>query len=218
MKNRKQGHSFLVAAAIAVLGLLAPFCLLADESEAPVQVVERISAELYQLLAGDRAQRPLEPESLYRGVDEVISPHVDYDRVARLVLGKYWRRSSPDQRQRFIAEFRQLLVRSYATAFSDFGDWEIRYLPSRRSQDGKRAVVRAKVTRPGADPVEVAYAMHSREGRWLAYDVKVDGISLITNYRNSFSKEIRRIGVDGLIRKLAAMNGRQRGADHLAAN
>ncbi len=214
-KNRVGPWHHLLAALL--IALLLPLAATASDP-APRQMVEQISDRLQRLLTSDPGRLAADPEGVYAGADEIIAPHVDFDRVGRLVLGKYWRRATPEQRQRFIAEFRRLVVRSYSTAFNDFGEWEIRYLPVRRSEDGRRAVVRTRVTRPGAEPVEVAYHMHRRDGRWLAYDVKVDGISLITNYRNSFSREIRRAGVDGLIRKLSAMNQRHLKGNDLAAN
>ena len=214
--NQNQAGRIRYLFTAALLALLLPLVAAAEQS--PRQMVEQISDQLLHLLTSDSGRLATDPEAVYGAADRIIAPHVDFDRVGRLVLGKYWRRATPEQRQRFIAEFRRLVVRSYSTAFNDFGDWTIRYLPVRLSEDGRRAVVRTRVTRPGAEPVEVSYHMHRPGGRWLAYDVKVDGISLITNYRNSFSREIRQAGVEGLIRKLSAMNQRHLKRNDLAAN
>ena len=66
--------------------------------------------------------------------------------------------------------------------------------------------VRTQLLLPQVDPIEVLYHMHLKDGNWMAYDVKIDGISLITNYRTSFNREVRSIGMDGLIRKITALN------------
>ena len=192
---------------LLLMTLGAPLVATPGELAPPQQVVEQISNRLHQVLNSDRDRLQHDPDYIYQLANEILVPHVDFSRVSSLVLGKYWRRATPQQREQFSQEFQRLLVRTYSTAFHQFGDWEIRYLPVRMSEDGARAVVRIKVSRPTAEPVEVLYHMHLKEGEWLAYDVKVDGISLITNYRSTFSREIRRVGIEGLIRKLSGMNG-----------
>lgn len=192
---------------MVVVGLWWPLLGSTEEMAPPQRVVKQISDQLSRLLTAEPERLDRDPEYLYRVADRIIAPHVDFSRVSRLVLGKHWRRASPDQRARFVRELQRLVVRTYSTAFKTFGEWQIHYFPVRMSGDGKRAAVRIKVTRPGAEPVEVAYHMHLKDGRWLAYDVKVDGISLITNYRSTFSREIRKVGLDGLIEKLSSMNG-----------
>ncbi len=192
---------------LLLMMLGAPLVATPGELAPPQQVVEQISNQLHQVLNSDRDRLQRDPGYIYQLANEILVPHVDFPRVSSLVLGKYWRRATPQQREQFSQEFQRLLVPTYFTSCQQVGDWEIRYMPGRRSEDGARAVVRIKVSRPTAEPVEVLYHMHLKEGEWLAYDVKVDGISLITNYRSTFSKEIRRVGMDGLIDKLSSMNG-----------
>jgi len=192
---------------LLLLTLASPLAATSGELAPPQQVVEQISNQLHQVLTSDSDRLQRDPDYVYQLANEILVPHVDFSRVSSLVLGKHWRRATPQQREQFSQEFQRLLVRTYSTAFNQFGDWVVHYLPVRMSEDGARAVVRIKVSRPAAEAVEVLYNMHLREGEWLAYDVKVDGISLITNYRSSFSREIRRVGMDGLIRKLSSMNG-----------
>jgi phospholipid transport system substrate-binding protein len=140
-------------------------------------------------------------------VDEIIEAHVDFDRVAMLILGKYWKTASPDQQTKFKREFRTLLVRTYTTAFTEYSDWTIRYLPLKMEQTEKRVIVRTEIVQPGAPPVGVNYRMVNLDNDWKVYDVLIDGISLIQNYRTSFTNQIARTGsMDQLIGELAQRN------------
>ncbi len=215
-----------IVSKIAFTHLLALLCALsllpgmsaAGDAAAPQQVIEKISSQLKETIDRERERLQTDPGFVYQLAEEILLPHVDFARVSGLVLGKYWRRATPRQKRNFSREFKRLLVRTYATAFHEFGDWEIRYLPVRLSKSGKDATVRTQVLRPeAAEPVEVIYRMHLKDGQWMAYDVKIEGISLITNYRSTFSKEVRRLGMDGLIKKIASLNDTREGVKSLGA-
>ncbi|HEB95597.1 MAG TPA: ABC transporter substrate-binding protein, partial [Sedimenticola thiotaurini] len=134
----------------------------------------------------------------------------DFERMSRLALGRHWRKASEQQRQAFVAAFRQLLVRTYATALLNYSDEQIVYKPLRQEPTGKEAVVNTLVSEPGGAPVPIDYRLHlGSDGHWRVYDVIVDGVSLVSNYRSSFGSEIRRRGMDGLIRKLETMGGQE---------
>jgi len=179
----------------------------AAEPAAPAKVIQGVSEQLLKVLEIEQERLQSDPVHAYRLANEVLVPHVDFVRVSGLALGKYWRRASKPQREAFIQQFQRLLVRTYSTAMREFADLDIRYLPLRMVEGDEKVAVRTQVVRSeSAAPIEVIYSMHLKEGSWLAYDVKIDGISLVTNYRSSFSREIRRAGMDGLIRKLAALN------------
>ena len=158
------------------------------------------------VLASEREQMQQDPTLVFGLVNDILASKVDFQRVSGLVLGKYWRRASPAQRQRFAEEFRRLLIRTYATAFNQFQSWEINYLPARAADSATDAVVRTEVLRPDGPPVAVDYRMHLKDGQWLVYDVTIEGISLVTNYRSTFAKEVRMGGMDGLIQRIADMN------------
>jgi phospholipid transport system substrate-binding protein len=169
-------------------------------------VVRDATAELYAALTGLCSERPPGREELYRLVNETIVPHADFERMARWVMGKYWHRASAQQRSEFSNEFKWLLIRTYATAVQGTSPENIVYLPARKSTSPDRAVVRTEVHAAGAEVVPIHYYMRMREGRWLVYDVKIEGISLLTNYRVSFSAEIRHSGVQALIDHLKQKN------------
>ncbi|MCB1857423.1 MAG: ABC transporter substrate-binding protein [Gammaproteobacteria bacterium] len=198
---------YLVASFLtAVLLLLLPGSAPAGEPQGPERVVERVSTEMLRVLENQRERLKTDPGYVYQLADEILLPHVDFERVSSLVLGKHWRSATPVQRQEFIHQFRKLLVRSYATALNELGAWEMRVIPSALKSGAKLATVRAQLIRSQVAPVDLLYSMILRDGKWMAYDVRIDGISLVTNYRSSFSKEVRLLGIAGLIEKITVLN------------
>ncbi len=140
-------------------------------------------------------------------VTEILEPHVDFVRVSALVLGKHWKRATNDQKKRFMKEFRDLLVRTYAVAFSEYSEWEIHYIPLKFSPEDKKVFVKTQIVRPSARPVAVDYRMVRKHHSWKVYDVVIEGISFITNYRTTFKNEVARTGsLDSVIQRLAQRN------------
>ncbi|MGR9107308.1 MAG: MlaC/ttg2D family ABC transporter substrate-binding protein [Gammaproteobacteria bacterium] len=140
-------------------------------------------------------------------VTEILEPHVDFVRVSALVLGKHWRRASRDQKKRFMKEFRDLLVRTYAVAFSEYSGWQIDYKPLKLNPKDRKVFVKTEIIRAGAPPVSVDYRMVRKNDTWKVYDVVIEGISFITNYRTTFKNEVARTGsLDSVIERLAERN------------
>lgn len=177
----------------------------------PQTVIAEISDRLLHVLASERERIRSDPDYVYLLADQILVPHIDFERVSSLVLGKHWRQATAEQREQFIQQFQRLLVRTYSTAFNEIGAWEIRFIPTRVGQNDRTASVRAQLIRAQQEPIDVLYSMHLTGGSWKAYDVKISGISLVTNYRASFSQEVRRIGIDGLIGKITSLNDRRSG-------
>jgi phospholipid transport system substrate-binding protein len=127
--------------------------------------------------------------------------------MSRLVLGKHWRRASAEERRQFVEQFRYLLVRTYATAMLDYSEDPIIFLPFRDDVAATETTVRTEVDPPGSNPVPIDYSVYFVNGVWKVYDVSIDGVSLVVNYRSSFANEIRSEGgVAGLIAKLQERN------------
>ncbi|MCI0668109.1 MAG: ABC transporter substrate-binding protein [Methylococcaceae bacterium] len=140
-------------------------------------------------------------------VTEILEPHVDFVRVSALVLGKHWKQATPEQKKRFMKEFRNLLVRTYAVAFSEYSEWKINYIPLDFNPDDDKVFVKTEILRPGGPPVSVDYRMARKEKSWKVYDVVIEGISFITNYRTTFKNEVARSGsLDSVIERLAQRN------------
>lgn len=194
---------------IVVLLMVASLSALAEPLAGPQQVIQRISNQLQSVLMQNQEQLKSDPSFVYRLANDVLIPHVDFGHVSSLVLGKYWRRATDKQKQQFSYQFQRLLVRTYSTAFREFQGWEISYTPLRMNEGDEDVAVHTQVNRDGAPPVDVVYQMHIKDGSWKAYDVKIEGISLVTNYRSSFTKEVRRSGMLGLIERITELNDRR---------
>ena len=195
-----------VAGLLALLFGLVSASALAQEPLLPPQLVIQNTSDTLQKNL-QKAEYKKDFPKATRFVEDVIDPHVDFGRVSILILGKYWKTASPEQKERFKKEFRTLLVRTYTTAFTEYSNWTIRYLPLKMSDQDTRVVVRTEILQPGAQPVGVNYRMVNIKGDWKVYDVLIEGISLIQNYRTSFSEEIARTGsLDQLISHIAQRN------------
>ena len=195
------------AVIIGVLSVCLLMCQAAvGQPPDPQLQIQEASNRLRTVLQQDGELLMQDPGYVYRVADELLLPNIDMERMSSLVLGRHWREASSHQKQAFSAEFTRLLVRSYSAVIQESGKWEVRFPPSRLQPDSKRTVVQSEVIRPGAQPVKIDYYMYLNEDQWLAYDVKIEGISLVTNYRSSFAKVIRQKGIDGLVAALQAKN------------
>jgi phospholipid transport system substrate-binding protein len=174
----------------------------------PQQIVQDISVRLKEILRNDRQRLKDDPEYVQSLAREILLPYVDFDKVSSLVLGKTWRRATDEQREQFSYQFQRLLVRTYSTAFHEMNDdWDIRFLPLRKNDTGDKVVVRIQVLRAsGGQPLDVLYRMHLQDSHWKAYDVQIEGISLVTSYRSTFAKEVRNGGIKGLIERITELN------------
>jgi phospholipid transport system substrate-binding protein len=202
----------IIAAGLFMIGAVAAASGNKALSE-PQQVVENVSEGLKSVLRKDRQRLRNDPRYVYEVVDRLFLPNVDVNGVSALVLGRHWRGATPQQRQAFNREFKELIIQTYATALNEISvdGWDMTYLPTRELKGKiRRVVVRTQILRPGNTPVSVDYSMRQDGKRWLAYDVAVEGVSLLTNYRSSFTRLASQKGLDGLIRELAARNDSRR--------
>jgi len=176
----------------------------AEELAPPQLVIQRTADQLQSSLQKPEYKTDFKKATAL--VDKIIYPVVDFDRVSILVLGKHWRTATTAQKERFKQEFRMLLVRTYTTAFTEYSDWKIRYLPLEDNTD-KKALVKTEILQSGGQPVAINYRMVQEGANWKVYDVLIEGISLLQNYRTSFSDEVEQTGsLDQLITHLAERN------------
>ena len=172
----------------------------------PQELIQDVAQKTIDRLNAEKELIDKEPDRLYGLINEFILPHFDFERMSKWVLGKYWRRASKQEQQRFIEEFRTLLVRTYATSLSDYAQQTITYSPFRGDLASGDVTVKSEVEQPGSFPVPINYRLYKTENGWKVYDVTIDDISLISNYRTSFAKEISAVGIDGLIKQMAEKN------------
>ncbi|MEY4685842.1 MAG: hypothetical protein RLZ25_2301 [Pseudomonadota bacterium] len=177
----------------------------ADVLDAPQQVIQQTANQLQVSL-----QKPEYKDNFAKAttlVDQIINPHVDFDRVSMLVLGKNFKTATQDQRDRFKKEFRLLLVRTYTTAFTEYSDWKINYLPLEGDGNDKKVMVKTEILQSGGKPVAVNYRMIQDGAEWKVYDILIEGVSLLQNYRTSFNDQIEQgQSIDQLIANLAERN------------
>ncbi len=214
MEKIKLPRSF-VWMAFLLLGLL-PLSR-AEALVPPQQLIKDVSDRIQQELR--KIDYKVNFQEAVRIVEQHIEPHVDFDRFAALVLGKYWRTATPEQRKRFKKEFKTMLIRTYATTYGEYAEWEIRFKPVRNwDPKAKKILVRTEFVQPGRQPAEVIFRMIRRDGEWKVYDVIIEGVDLVKNYRTEFGREIAQTGsLDALIERLAEKN-RQAFQQHKASS
>lgn len=183
--------------------LLASFAVAATAADlTPNEVVDQTVNKIARKLDGRKAELAANKKELYALVDRELLPQFDTDYAGRLVLGKAWRNATPEQRKRFIDAFYNYLLRSYATAILKFEQNNIRVLPARKPPEDGRATVETEMRTSDGSKVPVGFAMHSTPAGWKAYDVRIEGISYVQNYRNQFNAEVAAKGLDALITRL----------------
>jgi phospholipid transport system substrate-binding protein len=193
----------------AVLAALALACvaLPAIAQEAPDALVKRVSQEALQIIKTDPKVQAGDQARIRELIETKLAPHFDIDRMTALAAGRAYRTATPEQKKRLGEEFKTLLIRTYSSALNQYRDQTIDSKPLRADPNATDVTVRTEVIRPGQTPVEIDYSMGKTPSGWKAYDVIVGGVSLVTNYRDEFTEQVRTGGVDGLIRSLAAKNG-----------
>lgn len=189
--------------------LAAPFALAAQEK--PDALIERLSNQMIDRIKADPALRAGDLQKLSALVDETIMPHVDFRRMTALSVGRYWRGATPEQQQQLMAEYRTLLLRTYAGALSSVSDQKVRMRPLRAGAQDTEVIVRSEVLQPRGEPIQLDYRMEKTDDGWKAYDVNILGVWLVETYRSQFAQEVSASGIDGLIRSLAEKNRQSAG-------
>lgn len=193
-----------------LLGMLA-FSASAQAMPEPQALVKEASDNMLKALKDNEAELETNPQKIYTLVQDILFPHFDFERMAKLALGLSWRDASAEQQAKFVEEFRLLLVRTYATAMLEYTNEEIRFLPFRDDVEKGRVSVPMEVVQPNGPSVPMALSLYkNKNDEWKVYDVKIEGISLVTNYRSSFNRDIRTSGMDALIENLAKRNDKAR--------
>jgi len=177
----------------------------------PDDLVRKVTDRIIELIQKNRAEYARDYRKLYEMVDREVLPYFDFAVMARSVLGRHWREASAEQRERFVKEFRDLLVRTYAVALLKYTDEQVRILPLRAKPEDKRVLVRTEVISGGGGPnIPIHYSFYRSDAGWKVYDVAVENVSLVTNYRSVYAERIRAQGLDALIATVAEDNRRGR--------
>ena len=192
----------------AVVGLLMVGATANAVAQAdPVEVVRETAERVLEQLRSDRA-RYQDDKALFGLVREVVFPHLDRERTAQWVLGANWRKATPAQREQFVEEFSELLLRTYGTALRQYDSEVLNFLPVNAPDGANRVTVRTEIVRPDGPKVSVDYQLTNRSGEWKVYDVVIENVSLVITYRSEYAAIIKRDGMDGLLKQLADRNSR----------
>jgi phospholipid transport system substrate-binding protein len=198
-------RSFFLSLALA-LGLGSS---LAQAADIPPDVLARTTTqEVLSILKQDKENLSDNPAKVYQLVEAKILPNFDFNRMTQLAVGKHWPRATAQQKQALVTQFRNLLVRTYSSSLLEFSNQAVEFKPMTIKPDDTDVTVHSEIRQPGGQPIPIDYSMYKTAFGWKVYDVAIDSVSLVTNYRASFSSTIRQSGIDGLIATLAAKSPR----------
>jgi phospholipid transport system substrate-binding protein len=180
----------------------------------PEELVRKTTDEILKEIKAHRDVYAGDYAKLYKMADEKVLPHFDFRRMSQWVLGRFWKEATPEQRDRFTGEFRDLLVGTYSQALLNYKDQEIVYLPVQRKPDDTEVTVKTEVKQSGGQPnIPIHFSFFkNKDGAWKVYDITIEGVSLVTNYRSVYATKIREKGMDVLIAEIADNNKQKRAA------
>ncbi len=178
-------------------------------ADTPPDVLARTTTqEVLAILKQDKELQNGNLSKVHQLVEAKILPNFDFNRMTQLVIGKHWPRASAKQKQALVTQFRNLLVRTYASSLTAFTNQSVEFKPLAIKPGDTDVTVRSEIRQPGGQPIPIDYNMYQTAFGWKIYDVTIDGVSLVTNYRASFSSSIRQNGIDGLIKTLSDQSNR----------
>jgi phospholipid transport system substrate-binding protein len=180
----------------------------AAESLDPQTLVRKTADRVLSEVLANKAELTANPGRIYDLVQRYVVPHFDFRQMTQAALGRHWRTATEAQRAALTREFQELLVRTYGVALLNYSGQQIEYLPVRSGRPDDDVTVQTKVAERGAPPIPIDYRLSKSSGDWKVFDVVIDGVSMVSNYRTTFAEEVQRFGLDGLIQKLADRNKR----------
>ena len=189
-----------------IVGLLCLVGVAHAEAVAPDALIKATVQDVLAVVKQDKDIQAGNQKKILELVDAKVLPHFDFTRMTRLAVGKHWRSATPEQQKALVTEFRNMLVRTYTKAFTVYRDQAVEVKPLKIAADATEATVKTNITKSGAQPVPVDYEMEKTADGWKAYDVTIEGVSMVTSYRGTFTSEIQEKGIDGLIKTLSDRN------------
>lgn len=192
--------------AVATLGFgLSAQAVLAQDVPAN-EFVEKFSNEILAEIKSQKQELVKDPRKLDALIDQKVMPNVNFRKMTQLVVGRPWREATTEQREQIIAEFRTLLVKTYSGALSQVGDQKLQVDRLRARPEDTDVIVNSRIVQNGAPPIDLAYRVEKKDGKWLVYDLSVLGLWLVDSYKAQFGPVLNTSGIDGLIKTLKAKN------------
>ncbi len=197
---------FRLASATLLVAFALPLATQAQTAGSPAELIRSIATGVLDEVKADRTLQTGDIERLNSLLDRRIMPHVNFQRMTALAVGRFWRSATPDQQKVLMAEFRRLLLLTYADAVRQVSDTSIQMKPSRARPEDDEVVVRTALVRPGKEPIQLDYRLERIPGGWRIFDINVLGLWLVENYRTQFAQVIGASGIDGLIQLMKEKN------------
>jgi phospholipid transport system substrate-binding protein len=194
----------------AIAGLIGALALgvAAAAPTPPDEVVKKTTGMLQEAIKSHQAEYKADPKLFYKVVDEICTPHFDMAYIAQLILARNYRSASEEQRKRFQEAFKNMMIRSYANALLTYADsLTTEWQPSRMAADATETQVNSQIKRPNGPPLPMGFAMRLKDNEWKVYDIIVENLSLVTNFRSQVTSEIKRSSLDAVIAKLETGDG-----------
>ena len=173
----------------------------------PEQLVQKITNDVLAAIKSDEQLAAGDKQKALELAQEKVLPYVDFEYATRLAVGRPWRQATPQQRKDLVAQFRNMLVRTYSNSISAYQGQTLKVLPARGKENTEdEATVHTQFVRPGAQALAIDFQMHKAGTGWKVYDINVEGVSLVLTYRSEFDAIVKQQGIDGLIKALAEKN------------
>jgi phospholipid transport system substrate-binding protein len=200
----------IIALWVGVLLACVSLGVRADTPE-PEALIRNTVDEVLAIVKRDKDIQAGNKKKVNELVDAKVLPHFNFTHMTRLAVGKNWRNATPEQKKNLEIEFRNLLVRTYTTAFTTYQDQEVEVRPAKIANDAAEVTIKTFILNKGKQPLPVNYDMEKTANGWKVYDLSIEGVSLVTNYRGTFAEQIQKSGIDGLIKTLVEKNQAQTG-------
>lgn len=191
-----------------LVGLCFSFSLFANAQvqEAPDQLVKRLSTEIIDAAKTDKEIQAGNRQRINDLVENKVLPHINFERMTSLAVSKSWRSATPEQQKQLITEFRTLLIHTYSGAITQIRDQKVEFKPFRASPEDAEVEVKSLVIQARGEPLQLSYRLEKTAAGWKIFDINVLGAWLVETYKGSFSAEVSKNGVDGLIKTLVEKN------------
>lgn len=179
---------------------------LAQEMLGPDAQVKHVTEDVLTVVRQDKDIQNGNTRKAIALVETKVLPHFNFQHMTALALGRDWNKATPEQKKRLSDEFKTLLVRTYSNSLTSYKNQTVVYKPTKLQGTETDVIVKTEILQPGNKPVQLDYALEKLADGWKVYDVIVAGISLVTNYRDTFTQEVRASGIDGLVLMLTNKN------------
>lgn len=176
------------------------------QEDSPEAMIKRVTDDVLTIVRHDKDIQNGNTKKAIELVEAKVLPSFNFQHMTALAMGRDWNKASPDQKKRLTDEFKTLLVRTYSNALTSYRDQTVRYKPVKGAPGDTEVIVKTEIVQPGSKPIQLDYSVEKLDQGWKVYDVVVAGVSLVSNYRDTFNQEVRANGVDGLIQMLVNKN------------